>query len=86
MSGRVSLDIADGPVHAHCVSGRIDVTVNSAQDVEAETVSGRISVRLPAGVRPQVVERRDDAELASDQYDCVVTARSVNGRIDVVSA
>jgi DUF4097 and DUF4098 domain-containing protein YvlB len=86
MSGRISLDIADGPVHAHCVSGRIDVTVNSAQDVEAETVSGRISVRLPAGVRPQVVERRDDAELASDQYDCVVTARSVNGRIDVVSA
>jgi hypothetical protein len=86
MSGRISLDAADGPVHAHCVSGRIDVTSNSAQDVDAETVSGRISVRLPAGVRPQIVARRDDAEPASDQYDCVVTTRSVSGRSDVVSA
>jgi DUF4097 and DUF4098 domain-containing protein YvlB len=86
MSGRISLDVGEGPVHAHCVSGRIDVTVNSAQDVDAETVSGRISVRLPAGVRPQIVERRDDAQPESDQYDCVVTARSVNGRVDVVSA
>jgi DUF4097 and DUF4098 domain-containing protein YvlB len=85
MSGRISLDAADGPVHAHCVSGRIEVTVDSAQDVDAETVSGRISVRLPAGVRPQIVARRDEAEPASDQYDCVVTTRSVSGRIDVVS-
>jgi len=85
-SGRISLEVADGPVHAHCVSGRIDVAVSSAQDVEAETVSGRISVRLPAGVRPWIVARRDDAQPESDRYDCVVTARSVNGRIDVVSA
>jgi DUF4097 and DUF4098 domain-containing protein YvlB len=85
-SGRISLDAAGGPVHAHCVSGRIDVTVKSAQDVDAETVSGRISVRLPAGVRPQIVGRRDDVTPASEQYDCVVTARSVSGRIDVVSA
>jgi DUF4097 and DUF4098 domain-containing protein YvlB len=85
-SGRISLDAAGGPVHAHCVSGRIDVTADSAQDVDAETISGRISVRLPSGVRPQIVGRRHDAEPASDQYDCVVTARSVSGRIDVASA
>jgi hypothetical protein len=85
-SGRVSVDVADGPVYAHCVSGRIDVAVNSAQDVEAETVSGRISVRLPPGVRPQIVARRDDAQPPSDRYDCVVTSRSVSGRIDVHSA
>jgi DUF4097 and DUF4098 domain-containing protein YvlB len=85
-SGRISLDAAGGPVHAHCVSGRIDITVNSAQDVEAETVSGRISVRLPAGVRPQVIGRRATAEPGSEDYDCVVRARSVSGRIDVVSA
>ncbi len=84
-SGKITVDAASGPVHAHCVSGRVDVTMASAQDVDAETVSGRITVRLPPGVRPWVV-RRDDADLAPERYDCVVTARSVSGRVDVVAA
>ena len=83
-SGKITVDAASGPVHAHCVSGRVDVATTSAHDVDAETVSGRISVRLPPGVRPWIV-RRDDAELAPESYDCVVSARSVSGRIDVVA-
>ncbi len=58
---------------------------SSAQDVDAETVSGRITVRLPHGVRPWVV-RRSDTELGPERHDCVVTARSVSGRVDVVTA
>jgi hypothetical protein len=84
-SGKITVAAANGPVHAHCVSGRVDVATTSAQDVDAETVSGRISVRMPPGVRPWVVHR-DDAQLAPEPYDCVVTARSMSGRIDVFSA
>jgi hypothetical protein len=43
-SGRISLRGADGPVNAHCVSGRIVVELLGAHDVIAETVSGRIEV------------------------------------------
>lgn len=57
----------------------------TAQDVDAETVSGRITVRLPHGVRPWVVQR-SDVDLGPEQHDCVVTARSVSGRVDVVTA
>ena len=57
----------------------------AAQDVDAETVSGRITVRLPPGVRPWVVQR-SDVDLAPERHDCVVTARSVSGRVDVVTA
>jgi DUF4097 and DUF4098 domain-containing protein YvlB len=84
-SGKITLTAASGPVHAHCVSGRIDVATTSAQDVEAETVSGRIRVRMPADVRPWIVHR-NDTEPAPERCDCVVTARSVSGRIDVVAA
>jgi DUF4097 and DUF4098 domain-containing protein YvlB len=84
-SGKITVVAASGPVHAHCVSGRIDVATTSAQDVDAENVSGRITVRMPPGVRPWVV-RRDDADLAPELYDCVVTARSVSGRVDVFAA
>jgi DUF4097 and DUF4098 domain-containing protein YvlB len=84
-SGKITVAAASGPVHAHCVSGRIDVATTSAQDVDAETVSGRITVRMPPDVRPWIV-RRNDTELAPERCDCVVTARSVSGRIDVFTA
>jgi DUF4097 and DUF4098 domain-containing protein YvlB len=84
-SGRITVDAASGPAHAHCVSGRVDITMVAAQDVDAETVSGRITVRLPHGVRPWVVQR-SDVDLAPERHDCVVTARSVSGRVDVVTA
>jgi DUF4097 and DUF4098 domain-containing protein YvlB len=85
-SGRITVDAAEGPVHAHCVSGRVDVTMRSANDVDAETVSGRISVRLPAGSRPMIVRGNESARPAPDSSDCVVRARSVSGRVDVVTA
>jgi DUF4097 and DUF4098 domain-containing protein YvlB len=85
-SGKITVAAGSGPVHAHCVSGRVDVALASAHDVDAETVSGRITVRLPSGVRSWIVGRRDDTEPAPELYDCVVTVRSVSGRIDVVTA
>jgi DUF4097 and DUF4098 domain-containing protein YvlB len=82
-SGRAHLGAVDGPASLHCVSGRVDVTMAGAYDVDAETVSGRVAVSLPAGVRPQVVS--SPGEVPDDAHDCVVLARSVSGRVDVTN-
>lgn len=81
-SGRIHLRSVHGPARAHCVSGRIALSMAGPFDVDAETVSGRVEVALPDGVRPHVVTAPAGAEEAGP-YDCVVVARSVSGRVDV---
>ena len=82
-SGRISLEDANGRVHAHCSSGRIEISMGGAYDVDAETVSGRITVSLPTAVRALVVPLPGDAAAETDDCDCVVVARSGSGRVDV---
>lgn len=81
MSGQITLSEVSGRVHAHCISGRIEVRLVGAHDVEAETVSGRVSVELPAGTRPHLPD--DPAEVRPPDCDCTVVARSVSGRVTV---
>jgi DUF4097 and DUF4098 domain-containing protein YvlB len=58
------------------------VAVAGAHDVQAETVSGRIEVTYPGGVRPLVVS--PDADVAATEgHDCTVVARSGTGRVVV---
>lgn len=80
-SGRIGLRNVSGPVHAHCTSGRIEVEMASAHDVEAETVSGRISVSFPDGVHAHQLS--DASEPRPAECDCTVLARSTSGRITV---
>jgi DUF4097 and DUF4098 domain-containing protein YvlB len=85
-SGQVVLADAHGHVRATSTSGKVRVTVAGAHDVEAETVSGRIEVSYPAGVRPLVVSPDvavDDVAAATPGYDCTVVARSGSGRVVV---
>jgi DUF4097 and DUF4098 domain-containing protein YvlB len=82
-SGRITLDDANGRVRAHCKSGRIEISMGGAHDVDAETVSGRITVSLPAGVRARVVELPGDPAVDVGGHDCVVVARAGSGRVDV---
>jgi len=82
-SGRISLEDVNGRVRAHCSSGRIEISMGGAHDVDAETVSGRITVSLPAAVRALVVPLPGDAAVGADDCDCVVVARSGSGRVDV---
>lgn len=82
-SGRIALSHVDGPVRAHCVSGRIDIQLDSGHDVDAETVSGRISVRLPRGVHAHVVDGPGPPAPLPSGCDCMVRAVSVSGRIEV---
>jgi DUF4097 and DUF4098 domain-containing protein YvlB len=84
-TGRIGLLDVAGPVRAHSVSGRIEVGLTASDDVDAETVSGRISVTVPRDVE---IHRHDDQSASTswpDGTECHVTARSVNGRIDVAA-
>jgi len=82
-SGRIVLRDVAGTARAHCASGKVDITLAGAHDVEAETVSGRISISLPAGTRARIdAPSAGSVDLAVD-HDCVVTARSGSGRVDV---
>jgi DUF4097 and DUF4098 domain-containing protein YvlB len=85
VSGRVELSDVSGVARANCVSGRVDIHMAEPHDVTAETVSGRVSVSLPGGARVRRSDRADDASPADPDCDCTVTARSVSGRVDVVS-
>ncbi len=82
-SGKIDLSQVSGPVRAHCVSGQISLELVAAHDVEAETVSGRVSIVLPPGVRAY----RPDATggPTPDDADCTILARSVSGRVQVVT-
>ncbi|MCP3988759.1 MAG: DUF4097 family beta strand repeat protein [Actinomycetia bacterium] len=84
-SGRIQLRAGDGPVIAHCTSGRIRVSLLSAHDVKAETVTGRIAVSLPVGVRPYELEQQALPAATPEGYDCTVIARSVSGRVTIDS-
>ncbi len=84
-SGRIQLRAGGGPVTAHCTSGRIEVSLLAARDVRAETVTGRIVVSLPAGVRPYELEQQAHLAPTPEGYDCTVIARSVSGRVTVDS-
>jgi len=83
-SGRIDLKGVRGAVQAHCTSGRITITMTTANDVEAETVTGRIAVSLPQGVRAFRTEVTAGQATPNDA-DCTVSARSVTGRVDVAN-
>jgi hypothetical protein len=80
-SGQVVLGDAHGHVRATSTSGKVSVAVAGAHDVEAETVSGRIEVSYPDGVRPLVVSPDDDVATVTQGHDCTVVARSGSGRV-----
>jgi DUF4097 and DUF4098 domain-containing protein YvlB len=82
-SGRIVVSDAHGPVRANCTSGRIQLTMAGAHDVEAETVSGRVEVSFPDGLRPLVVNSPAEVPGERAGHDCVVVARSGAGRVVV---
>lgn len=82
-TGQIEVSEAHGDVRAHCTSGRIEVELAEAADVTAESVTGRVAVRLPAGTR--VFRSDNESTPRPAEYDCTVVARSVSGRIIVSS-
>lgn len=82
-SGRVEVVEVDGPASVHSVSGRITIGVSRAADIEAETVSGRIEVAFPPGVRVYRTPSLDTGEERPVGTDCTVVARSGSGQVTV---
>jgi DUF4097 and DUF4098 domain-containing protein YvlB len=101
-SGRVWVGRA-GAVEARVVSGDVDVVAgrimvrgvsatveaeSTGGDVEIGTVSGRVTVRVPPGVRPAVRvrgKRRPDIHV-EEGGDLRVDVRTVSGRVTVRSS
>lgn len=84
-SGRIELQRVAGQVDAHSVSGKIGLSMVSAHDIRAETVTGRIEVSLPKGV---VAYQPPDSALGTlrpPDCDCTVIARSTTGKVVVTS-
>ena len=84
-SGRIVVEAANGPVRAHCVSGRVEVGLMAPEDVDAETVTGRIRVTVPHGVAVTTTDDHSRLTTWPDGTESSVNARTVSGRVDVSS-
>lgn len=88
-SGKVDIADAAGKARVRTASGRVDLSATGEGDIAVETMSGGVTVRLPAGLRPTAnlygASGRTSCELGEGS-DCKVAVRSMNGKIEVVSA
>ncbi len=87
VSGRIEVTDAAGPVRANTVNGKVAVGMTRAEDARADSISGSVTIALPAGTHPSAsmasVSGRCECELDQGD-DCCVTGRSVSGRIRIV--
>lgn len=85
-SGSITISEARGAAQLRTTSGRIELTLVGAHDVDAESVSGRIRVRVPPGLRPNVIltssgRTTSEVDLGADG---TIRLRSISGRLEVV--
>lgn len=84
-SGRIELHNVTGEVDAHSVSGRIKLSMDAANDIRAETVTGRIEVSLPNGTLAFRPPESALGTLRPPGCDCTVIARSTTGKVVLTS-
>ena len=84
-SGQIELQRVAGSVEAHSVSGRIELSMAAANDITAETVTGRIEVSLPEGIVAYQPSQSELGTLRPPGCDCTVVARSTTGKVVVTS-
>ncbi|MEX2080235.1 MAG: DUF4097 family beta strand repeat-containing protein [Dehalococcoidia bacterium] len=85
ISGQVVATVT-GPVSVRTVSGNVDASAAGEGDVEVETLSGSVTVRLPHGVRPRARLRSRSGRSRCDcpqGDDLEVAIQSLSGRIVV---
>lgn len=79
-SGRITLANVRGAVTAHSITGRVNVAMSESRDVNAETVTGRIELRLP---RSAATDTPAGATLPPPHIAPIVHTRSTTGRVVV---
>ena len=86
VSGRIDIVDAVGPVRTNTVNGRVELGMAEAADARADSVSGQVTIWLPAGVHPKTslvsVSGRCGCEITEGD-DCCVTGRTISGRITI---
>ncbi len=87
VSGKVDLKHAGGPVVVRSVSGKVDVGAEGHSDIAVQTMSGSVTVSLPADARPDARLRslsgKRSCEL-EEGHDCTVAVETLSGKIEVV--
>jgi DUF4097 and DUF4098 domain-containing protein YvlB len=87
VSGRIALDRAAGTVKVKSVSGVVEVGATGRDDVEVQTLSGSVTVRLPEGTRPQLrvksLGKARNSFPAGD--DCRVAVSTLSGKVELVA-
>lgn len=87
VSGKIDVVDAAGPIRANTVNGTVKIGMTRAADARADSVSGAVTIALPAGVHPQTSLMSVTGGCRCDVVlgeDCCVTGRSVSGRIAIV--
>ncbi len=87
-SGRLEVD-AVGDAQVHAVSGRVVLGLTRAGSVDVSTMSGRVSVSVPAGVQPDQHLVSRSGRVQSDVLpgsDGRLTVESFSGSIKVLRA
>ena len=89
ISGGIKLDEVSGKIVAQSASGRIEVGLQAAYDVAVRTMSGAVRVQVPRNVRPHPHLRSltSKPRFACERGDdCVIKARTLSGKIEVLPA
>ncbi|MBA4180531.1 MAG: hypothetical protein C0506_08085 [Anaerolinea sp.] len=86
-SGAVTVGRAEGRMRVRTASGRVELGGSGRDDITVQTMSGRVTVKLPPETRPAARLRsmtgREHCELP-DGADCLVAVQTMQGAIDVV--
>ncbi|MCC7366197.1 MAG: DUF4097 family beta strand repeat protein [Dehalococcoidia bacterium] len=87
VSGRATVESVSGEVRAKTVSGRVEIGSAGREEVHVHTISGRVTVRLPEGVRPEIAMKSVGGRLdctCPRGTDCRVSVSTLSGRVEVV--
>jgi len=86
ISGKIELGRVGGPVKARTASGKVHVTAAGAHDVSVHSLSGAISIKLPAEVRPSTRIRTFSGRARNDfpeGHDCHIEISTMSGKVEV---
>lgn len=87
-SGSIDVQHVTGSARARAISGSVGIGAQGEGRIEAETMSGSITITLPEGVRPHVraksLSRSTDIGVPSGD-DCEIYCKTLSGGIKVRS-
>ena len=88
VSGSIGVDDVKGSAQVRSVSGKVGVGSSAGGAVHVRTVSGRITIRLPVGVRPNVryAGRGSVRSELEPGTDVLVDVANVSGTVRLVTA